>query len=361
MFYEKADGRPWRSEEETRNLLERKLAITFAAGGAGFINWLWNTNQYMDSDNEAGIGLKRPDCSLKPEFDAVRQYAKFFGAHSRRLGESEPGGTVLVIPHSNLFSTRDSATEATKTAVRAAEYHCRMPLRAVSEYSVERAGPSPALLIFPSPSMIDAACWEKLMAMVDAGSTLLISGPIDYDRYLMPAGRSAALGVDGTTAAVRAEEHLLIDGKEHRVGFRGGKIQRLEKFVVEGAVAPSVLTIPSGKGSVIWSPVPVECSDSIEAVAALYRYAAARAGLSSPVSVETDDPSVLVRAVAFRDAVMIVFVSDAATPRTISGSIAPSGTAFSVEVPAGRTIVRIHDRKGGALIAELNPSRTGAF
>jgi hypothetical protein len=360
MFYEKADGRPWRSEEETRNLLERKLAITFAAGGAGFINWLWNTNQYMDSDNEAGIGLKRPDGSLKPEFDAVRQYSKFFGAQSRHLGESAPEPAVLVIPHTNLFSTRDSATEATKMAVRAAEYHCRIPLRTVSEYSPERAGPAPALLIFPSPAMIDAACWEKLMAFVAAGSTLLITGPFDNDRYLMPSRRSEALGVKGTAVTVGAEEHIIIDGKEYRVGFRGGKMQKIEKFVVEGTATSAVLTIAAGKGTVLWSPLPVECGDSIEAVAALYRFAAACAGVSSPVSVETHDPSVLVRPVAYRDAVMVVFVSDAGEPRTITGSMTGSGTPFTVEVPARRTLVRLHDLKG-ALIAELNPSRTGAF
>jgi hypothetical protein len=38
MFYEKADGgAPWRSEQDVSNLLERKMALSFAADGAGFV------------------------------------------------------------------------------------------------------------------------------------------------------------------------------------------------------------------------------------------------------------------------------------------------------------------------------------
>ncbi len=361
MFYEKTDGRPWRSEEETRNLLERKLAITFGSGCAGFINWLWNTNQFMDSDNEAGIGLKRPDGSLKPEFDAVRQYAKFFAAHAEWFAEKEQEEAVLVIPHSNMFSTRDSATEATKNAVRAMEYHCRVPLRSASEYTLDATAPPPRLMILPSPSMIDREAWEHLTSLVRGGSTLLVTGPIDLDRYLMSAGRTGSLGIRGSTVTVGAEEHLTIDGREYRLGFRGHKLQKIEKFVVEDQASPEVVVVPSGKGAFILCPLPVELSDSMDAIAALYRFAVAKSGIAPTVTVSTDDPSVLVRAVVFRDAVLTVFVSDAASARKITWTLAGSGKTFTVEVPARRTVVSIHGRTDGRVIATLNPSLTDAF
>ncbi len=70
MFYEKADGgASWRSEEEVSDLLERKLALSFAADGAGFIEWIWNTNPYMNSTNEVGIGFYRVDGTAKPELE----------------------------------------------------------------------------------------------------------------------------------------------------------------------------------------------------------------------------------------------------------------------------------------------------
>src|SRR6185436_8831323 len=121
------------------------------------------------------------------------------------------------------------------------------------------------LLIFPAPSMVDTPNWEKLMALVTGGSTLLVTGPFDNDRYLMPAGRSSALGIVGSATAVGTEEHLMIDGKEFRIGFRGGKLQKVEKFVVDGTAAPSVVVLPAGKGTIVWSPLPVESGDSVEA------------------------------------------------------------------------------------------------
>ena len=57
MFYETADGRAWRTEAQVRDVFERKLALAVGVSGAGFINWIWNTNPMMASDNEAAIGL----------------------------------------------------------------------------------------------------------------------------------------------------------------------------------------------------------------------------------------------------------------------------------------------------------------
>ncbi len=361
MVYEKADGSPRRSEEDARDLLERKLAVTFAAGGAGFINWLWNSNPYMDSENEAGIGLKRADGSLKPEFDVVRQYARFFSAHSSWLEDPAPADAVMVIPHSNMFSTSNFATEATRNCVRAMEYHCRIGLRAVSEYTVGILAVPPRLILFPSPSVIDRDAWETLLTLVRGGSTLLVTGPIDYDPYLMPVARSAALGIAGSTTGVGAGEHLRIGEREYRLGFRGEKMQRIEKFVPSGVGAAAPFVVPAGKGRVIWSPLPVEVSDSLEATAALYLFAADRAGLPSDLDGVTDDPSVLVRSVRYSDALMLAFISEAAAPRTIAGNLRGSGAGFSITVPAGRTVMNLYRRREGTLIAALNPSLADAY
>jgi len=57
MFYEKK----WMvAHGEQRSMLpaslSAKLAISMEIGGAGFIEWIWNTNPFMKSDNEAAIG-----------------------------------------------------------------------------------------------------------------------------------------------------------------------------------------------------------------------------------------------------------------------------------------------------------------
>ena len=44
MYVETPDGRAKRSEEELRNILERKYAYAFSTGGAGAVQWIWNIN-----------------------------------------------------------------------------------------------------------------------------------------------------------------------------------------------------------------------------------------------------------------------------------------------------------------------------
>ena len=276
----------------------------------------------------------------------------YFSTHAQWMEEKRPEDAVLVIPHSNMFSTRNSATEATKNAVRAMEYHCRIGLRSVSEYTVQSLSTPPRLLIFPSPSVIDRDAWDRLIALVQSGSTLLVTGPIDQDRYLLPVGRSAALGIRGTTVGVGAEEHLTIDGREYRLGYRGEKMQRIEKFVADGEAAASLFVVPSGKGSIIWSPLLVEVSDSMEARTS----SVAWAGGLARGHCRDGRPSVPVRTIRYRDALMVTFVSDAAAPVMISGTLAQSGTTFTVEVPPRRTVVNLYRRREGTLIASLNPS-----
>ncbi|HZS49047.1 MAG TPA: cellulase family glycosylhydrolase, partial [Blastocatellia bacterium] len=99
MFYEKSDGRAWRTEEEARNLLERKLALAIGVSGSGFIEWIWNTNPYMPSDNEAAIGLLRADGSAKPELKVVREIAAFVEKAKTWLEDREPEQAVMVVPH----------------------------------------------------------------------------------------------------------------------------------------------------------------------------------------------------------------------------------------------------------------------
>jgi len=355
MFYETAGGTPWRTEEEVRDLVERKLAISFASGAAGFVNWLWNTNPYMDSDNEAGIGLKRADGTRKPEFDSLRRYARFFSGHARLMKGKEEEESVMVIPHSNLFSNRNTATAATRACVRAMEYHCRTPLRAVSEYGLHRLDSPPPLIVLPSPVFFDNSSWAALLRLVDGGSTLLISGPFDRDPYALPAGRMGPLGLDPGTEPVGTEEFLSIDDKEYRLGFRGEKIHRVEKCSQPPGTAQAVSVIPSGRGRIVFSPVPLELSDSIGAVAAFYRKGIAAAGVTGRVLVRTEDPSVLVRTVVFRDTLMVSFVPEGNVPRKIDYTLIESGHPHTVTVPARRPLVHFYGRSGGDLLAALEP------
>src|SRR5437867_5642508 len=150
MFYEKMDGSPWRTEEEARNLLERKLAISIGTGGAGFIEWIWNTNPFMKSDNEAAIGFHRADGTTKPELEPFFRFSRFFSSNKHFMDGRQDEAVVMVIPHSQMYSVRDFATESTRRCVRAMYYHCNMPMSSVSEYRLDSLKIPPKLLVVPS-------------------------------------------------------------------------------------------------------------------------------------------------------------------------------------------------------------------
>src|SRR5699024_10908653 len=77
MYVELHNNQERRSEEELRNILERKYAYSFSTGGAGAVQWLWNTNFYMNNINEPNIGAIRADGTEKPETDVSYDFAAF--------------------------------------------------------------------------------------------------------------------------------------------------------------------------------------------------------------------------------------------------------------------------------------------
>ncbi len=353
MFYEKMDGTPWRTEEEARDLLERKLAISIGAGGAGFLEWIWNTNPYMTSDNEAAIGLFRVDGTAKPELEPLVRFAKFFAANRHLMKGRQAEEVVMVIPHSQQFSTRNLASEATKRSVRAMHYHCNTRMSAVSEYYLSSLKGNPKLIIVPAPRALHQKAWEALMKMVDTGSTLVVSGVVDADEHWLTIPRMKELGVEVSVRPIAQEERLSIEGTEYRVSYRGDKLQRIEKAIVDRATIPSVMTLPHGKASILWSPLPLEVSDLIDPTVALYNFALRAANISPVFTVGKADPSILILPSLFADSIMYTFVSESDRDTEIALTDNQTRTELKTLVAARRTMVIFLDRRSGKILAKL--------
>ena len=346
MFYEKIDGRAWRTEEEARDLLERKFAIALGARGAGFLQWIWNINAFMNSDNEVSIGFYRVDGTAKPELDPFLRYAKFIAANAKSFRDPVPAEALMVIPQSQLFSTRNFAADAMHRCVRVMSYTHGIPLRSASEYTLAKESQRPKLVVVPSPRILTAEAWARLMEWVEEGSILLVSGVIDEDEHWLPAARSAALGVASSIAPVAAEESLSIGGKTARLSFRGEKIQRVEKAVVAGQTAAQVVVAAKGKGAVVWSPLPVELSDSVEAAEELYRFALERAGVVPMFEAKGKDDAILVLPTRFADATLYAFVSESDSPASLDVVDKRSGAAFHIELKARRSALAVIGANG---------------
>ena len=307
MFSAHPPGAEARWEAYARDLLERKMAIALGPGGAGFIEWVWNSNCYMPSDNEAAIGLLRADGSAKPELAALRAVAAFAAAARRHLVGREEEPVLLVVPHSNMFSTRNTATDATKRAVRAMQYGCRVGLAAVSELALGAATRVPRLAVVPSPRVLQGPAWATLRSWARRGARVLVTGPLDA----------------------------------------------LEPYASRPAAGPSgAVRIPMGRGAVLWAPEPVELSAAAEA---LYGWALAEAGIVPPVVVEGADDATLVHVATYQGACLATVVAEGGAVaarlelRDVPGSL-------EVEVPAGRAGMALVRRRDGRVLARYAPA-----
>jgi hypothetical protein len=339
MFYERADGdKPWRSEQEVANLLERKMAISLAADGAGFVEWVWNTNPYMNSTNEVGIGFHRVDGTAKPELEPFLRIAKFMGEYGHLLQDRRPEPVVMVIPHSEMFSPRGFAQEATRRCVRAMYYHCGVPMQAVGEYAFADYTGAAKLIVVPSAGFLTQDCWSAVMERAKRGATVAISGVVNTEAFSV------------ITRPVAQTESFAVGGKEYLVRFEGEKIQRVEIPETSTNTRPksaaSVVVKDLGAGRFVGSALPLELGDSIEALVAFYTLAMTQAGVPPIFDATPRTPAVLVLPAVFRDVILYTFASETDSDATMEVTDRETKTHFAVTVRAGGTAMAIIDKRG---------------
>lgn len=347
MFYEKNDGSAWRTEQLASNLLERKMAISMSVDGAGYIQWIWNTNCYMNNENENAIGFHRVAGSAKPELEPFRRFAKFYAKNSESMRKRELEEVLMVIPHSQMFTPRSFATEITRKCVRALYYYCRTPVRAVSEYGLDDSVVEAKMIVVPSPGILTQQCWDWLLRRAEKGSTVVISGVIDEDEHMLPVNRSKKFGWTPMKGPIAESESIMIGTRSVMVRFESEKMQRVEKAV---AGVSRVLVTRHGKGKFVWSPLPIEIGEGIDSTVAFYRYALAQARVLPTFRVVPDNAGVLVAPSVFEEQVIYTLVSE--TDRDVSMRLfhKESGTSIPVVVKAGRTVIVVLDRKTGKVI-----------
>ena len=346
MFAEAPDGTAWRSEEEVSALLERKLAVSIGSGGAGFIEWIWNSNTYMKSDNEAAIGLHRSDGTAKPEFFAFARYARFFAEHGHLLGDGLPADVVMVIPHSQMFSSRNLATEATRRAVRALAYHCDVIPAAVSEYTIGTLGRIPRLLLVPNPVVLTRQCWGEILALEQKGCTVLLTGTFDRDARWVPVDRSVELGFRPDHRPVAQEEFLQLDGAEYRVSFRGDRMLRVEKGLPEGKDEGTSGLMRAGGRQIYWCPLPVEMAEDPEATVALYRHLLRASGTTPRFGRLAPDPSVLIMPLHASQSILYTLVSESGRDSRVTFNDRMTGAGMTLNLKAGRTALVLLSQEG---------------
>jgi hypothetical protein len=338
--------------EEEGWQLERKLAIAFAQG-AGALEWVWNVNSYMSNDNEITIGAVRPDGTEKPEAEILSAFAAFAAKSPASFTHIDPPQVAMVTSQALQYSGMNSlAIDTQKRALRALAYYDHTPFRFIAENRIADLG-SPKLAILPAAQALSDEAWTALMKYVDAGGTLLVTGPIQRNEHWQFIDRLAPLSIKAQTEtlAVRQSDLKLENQPPLQVSFPT-EVQQLPIDVLRFADGKSVDVVPHGSGHILWARDPVEFSEDYDPTAALYRYALKFAGVT-PVLRELAplSPAVLAFPTVLDDAVLCSFSNESLDDQPVAIEDAVSHASLRFTLPAQRGAAILLRKSDGSVLA----------
>ncbi|WP_409341098.1 beta-galactosidase [Paenibacillus sp. MBLB4367] len=357
MYVETPDGRAKRSELELRNILERKYAYAFSTGGAGAVQWIWNTNFYMHNVNESNIGALRADGTEKPEADVSYDFGAFMEAVGDLFVDRQLEEVAAVFPYSNDLSNRPLAFDATSRLTRTLAYDMNVPHRAFGEYHLEALlTDAPKLLVVPSAHNLSDAALEKMLTAVrEQGVTLLVTGPLGLNEYWRPVSRLAELRGEWTIANVLREDMVEIGGKRYPVSFGGRRIAEACKETAASTGgkpgAAGVIDFGYGNGRILWCPLPLELNERNEPLIALYTYALEAADVRKELEWRKGGelPGIYGRKLAFKSGALYLFVSEYAYDTEIEIADPVTGTVYAFTLESERSVMFAADGDGRML------------
>lgn len=330
----------WRYDELTgADILERKWALGLAAGTSGTMQWDWA--------REPDFGMQRSDGSAKlweSKISAIGAFVK--SAEPWATGLIEPQ-VALILPQSLQLSAWNSiALEAQQNAVRALYYYARAEAYPVGEYQIDRLG-KPKLIILPSAYTLTDRAWSAILERVKNGSTLLISGPFDADAHFHSTNRGDAIGLAYTDVPLllRHDEVEWPEGKLH-LSYSGNKTTILYRANLTGGGLWAERSF--GQGKILFSALPLEFNDDLQAVGKVYSYALQTANVSNTYTTTLKNPGILICPTEFPSATLYVLTSesnltqisfrDSRSGRTFTGRLSPGGAALLLVKTTGEIL-----------------------
>ena len=343
------NGRPRRTPQADAALLEKKFGIA-AATGAGAIEWLWDVNSLMRSQQEITIGAVRPDGTEKPEAQVLRAYANFAKAIQGHLSEPNPEEVTILTSQAAQFSVLGGLEiDAQHRAVRVLNYACHISARMVSENNIDDIAGS-KLVVLPSAQVLQDATWQSLMTYVDKGGNLLLTGPAERDEHWEPRNRLRPLGIDAATATLDYRDTTISMGAEViEASFASDAQKALETLILPSG--RSYMEVKHGKGNIFIVSSPVELAESPDSAAAVYRHVLSSLGIAPEFEAAHLASGVLVRTEIMKDSVLYLFVSETSRNEDIDLRDKLTGAHLKLTLPALRTRLLLLDRTSGSVLA----------
>jgi len=339
-----------RSTESESALLERKVATSFIQG-SGAIEWLWNTNSDMTESNETPIGAIRTDYTEKPEASLLRAFALFAPSLQEHLRDPQLPPIAIVTSQAAQYSAiGDFQLEAQRRAVRALAYDAHLSAYVVAENQIGKLG-TPKLVILPSPQALGEAAWRTLLNYVEAGGSLLVTGPVDRDEHWQVVHRATDLQVPSHVEPLTYHNATLALGSRSLPLAFGQPQQNLLDSLRfhDGSTCKE---ISHGKGRIFWTSYPVELAEDLQSASDLYAYVANRLNIAPMFTQLSPVPrGVLIFPTMLADSVLYVIVSDSANNASISLRDQSTGTPLTFTLPAEHAAIAVIGKKEKKVVA----------
>ncbi len=349
MFEPDLLGRPRRSLANEASLLQRKVGIALGTG-AGAIEWLWNINSLMQSQQEVTIGAIRWDGTEKPETQVLKSFARFAASTRDHFRNPEPEPVVILTSQALQYSPLSSlATTAQQRSVRVINYQCQTPARVVSENNVADITGA-KLVILPSPQALSEPTWQALLTYVNHGGNLLITGSLERDEHWQPTHRLADIGIPATPTALNFRGASLDIGPTHLdLGFSVDMQKHAETLTLPNN--RSYLELKLGTGTIFLTTTPIELADSPDPTEAVYRHVLAATGITPPFQSAKTSPAILIRPRFFADSTLYLLASESSTDQPLDILDTRSNTHIKLTLPAQACKLILIDKTTGRIIA----------
>jgi hypothetical protein len=331
------DGTSRWDEVKGLGLVERKLALGFAAGNGGSAIWIWSRTD--------PFRFGRQDGSATSWIDVLGRLGAFARDAEPHLSDARPGEVAIVLPQSLQLSVfNDHALEAQQKCVRALYHHARASAYVVGEYQIELLG-SPKLILLPSPWVLSERAWNALVEKARAGATLLVTGRFDLDEHFRPTDRHRAAGLEYAAAILPTRENeVRWPGGAGRATFSGNKTTYLEQATLPGGATFARQSI--GQGQVLFFTLPLELNDDLKLLGEVYGWALQQARVTPVYRADIDDPGILICPTDLETATLYVLTSETSVRREVAFRDTTSGTQLRVGLDPGRAALLLVTHAG---------------
>jgi hypothetical protein len=267
-----------------------------------------------------------------------------------QFGQPQKPDIAIITSQASQYSVLNRyANLAQQRAVRALAYGSRLSAYMVTENQLSSLG-TPKLAILPSPQALTSAGWRRLMDYVRSGGNLLITGPVGRDEHWRRTDYTKELGIDAEVLPLTFSEQTIDAGNSRPEFHYDLQAQNLLEWM-RFSDGKTFHDVSAGAGHIFWASSPVELSEDLDSIAALYTAVATKAKVKNVFTTKNAIPSgVLIYPQEFADHTLYIISSETDAAEDISLRDNASGKEINLRLAPQRAALIFVRKADGKIL-----------